>query len=188
MHYNNQAEGGWAMGTGWLISDDVFVTASHCSYDRAYQMRHATQVKAYIGYGGHDPENSPTVQSRLVKRITTTKGWLKAGASKPYDVSFMQVDTPFTGITPIKPQNTPANCIEMLGVVGYPGDKVDPKTGENGAQMYEMYLKTRYDLGTQSDGMLEHVIDTVGGNYPSKLQSKDLSSDMRGQEIPGLQC
>ena len=151
------------MGSGWLIAPDIFVTAGHCSFDQAYQMGRATEVKAYIGYNGRQSATSRDVQFRYVKRIVTTEGWLKAKDSKPYDVSFMQVNKPFTGITSIRPEETPANGLLSLGVVGYPGDKQDPITKENGAQMYEMYHLTKFDLSRQSDHMLEYLIDTFGG-------------------------
>ncbi|KAI4209751.1 MAG: hypothetical protein LQ351_007347 [Letrouitia transgressa] len=74
----------------------------------------------------------------------------------------MQVDKPFTGISPIKYIETPAKGSMELGVVGYPGDLSDPRTGEKGAYMYEMFLPTDFDLATQADTMLEYQIDTFG--------------------------
>ena len=95
------------MGTGWLISPDIFVTAGHCSYDWSHKMGRATEVKAYIGYKGRQSEQDPNVQFRRVQRIVTTEGWVKTKGQKCFDVSFMQVDKPFSGITPIKFVDTP---------------------------------------------------------------------------------
>ena len=168
-HYEFQEPGGWAMGTGWLIAPDVFVTAGHCSYDWAYSMGRATEVKAYIGYSGRKSEKNPDVQFRHVKRIVTSKGWVETKGQKPFDVSFMQVDKPFDGVTPIKYEQTPAKGNLTLGVVGYPGDKfVD---SENGAEMYEMFLPTTYDLATQADIMLDYRIDTFGGRLTMPLST-----------------
>lgn len=158
MHYEFQKPNSWAMGTGWLISPDILVTAvshlfpaslfktnsviqGHCSYDWSHKLGRATEVKAYIGYKGHQSEKDPNVQFRHVKRIVTTEGWVKTKGQKCFDVSFMQVDRPFQGITPIKFAETPATGNVELGVVGYPGDLSDKQTGEHGAAMYEMFLK-----------------------------------------------
>ena len=151
------------MGTGWLVKPDVFVTAGHCSCDWSYSYGRAIEVKAYIGYQGNQSKDDPNVQFRPVKRIVTTKGWISGQGLKPYDVSFMQVATPFTNITPIKFESTPAQGKTKLGVVGYPGDLQDPKTKEKGAYMYEMFLDTQFDLSTQPDHMLQYRIDTFGG-------------------------
>ena len=163
IHYEFQKPGGWAMGTGWLIKPDVFVTAGHCSYDWSHKLGRATEVKAYIGYDGHQSEKDSSVQFRHVKKIVTTEGWVKTKGQKSFDVSFMQVDAPFTGITPVRYEETPSQGSFMLGVVGYPGDLSDKGTGEKGAHMYEMFLPTDFDLSTQADTMLEYQIDTFGG-------------------------
>lgn len=153
------------MGTGWLIAPDIFVTAGHCSYDWSHQLGRATEVKAYIGYDGRQSEKDSKVQFRQVKTVVTTEGWVTTKGQKPFDVSFMQVDRPFTGITPIRFEDTPAQGSLALGVVGYPGDLKDPKTGEKGAHMYEMFMPTEFDLATQADTMLEYRIDTFGGRF-----------------------
>lgn len=177
IHYEFQQPGSWAMGTGWLIAPDIFVTAGHCSYDWGHKLGRATEVKAYIGYDGHQSENDSKVQFRQVKMIVTTEGWVTTKGQKPFDVSFMKVDRPFTGITPIKFEDTPAQGSLTLGVVGYPGDLKDPKTGEKGAHMYEMFLPTDFDLSSQADTMLEYQIDTFGGNSGSPvLRQNDLVS------------
>ncbi|KAL6718682.1 hypothetical protein ACLMJK_002916 [Lecanora helva] len=173
IHYEFQKPGGWAMGTGWLITPDVFVTAGHCSYDWSHKMGRATEVKAYIGYDGRHSEKDPSVQFRQVKRIVTTEGWVKTKGQKSFDVSFMQVDKPFTGITPIRYEETPSQGTLVLGVVGYPGDLSDKQTGEKGAHMYEMFLPTQFDLSTQADTMLEYQIDTFGGNSGSPVLRQD---------------
>ncbi len=174
MHYEFQKSGAWKMGTGWLIRPDVLVTAGHCSYDWGHKLGRATEVKAYIGYNGKDSTNESSVQFRSVKRIVTTEGWVKVKGQKSFDVSFMQVETPFTGITPVHFEETPSQGSLVLGVVGYPGDKKD-KHGQPGAQMYEMFHQTEFNLATQADTMLEYRIDTYGGetclnlNIPGSL-------------------
>lgn len=106
----------------------------------SHKLGRATEVKAYIGYKGRDAVNDPNVQFRTGKRIVTTEGWLKTRGTKSFDVGFIQVNKPFTGILPIKYEETPVNGEFELGVVGYPGDLTDKQTGEKGAFMYEMFL------------------------------------------------
>ncbi|KAL8825654.1 MAG: hypothetical protein Q9191_004279 [Dirinaria sp. TL-2023a] len=169
MHYEFQAPGQWHIGTGWLIRPDVLVTAGHCSYSWNHSLGRATEVKAYIGYQGDASVNSPNTQFRPVKRIVIREGWLKGRGARNFDVSFMQVEKPFTGIKPIVYTETPQSGEYPLGVVGYPADLKDDKTGEKGAYMYEMFLDTKYDLSTQVDTMLEYQIDTFGGNSGSPV-------------------
>ena len=187
IHYEFQKPGSWAMGTGWLISPDIFVTAGHCSYDWSHKMGRAVEVKAYIGYSGRDSEKSPDVQFRRVKRVVTTEGWVKTKGQKSFDVSFMQVETPFTSIRPIRFEETPAKGNLVLGVVGYPGDLSDKRTGEKGAHMYEMFLPTDFDLSLQADTMLEYQIDTFGGQYPCRLYFREVILICVGQAIPDRQ-
>ncbi|KAL9010457.1 MAG: hypothetical protein Q9173_004607 [Seirophora scorigena] len=169
IHYEFQEPGKWAMGTGWLVKPDVFVTAGHCSYDWSHSLGRATEVKAYIGYHGNQSVKKPETQFRHVTRIVTTEGWLRGRGAKNFDVSFMQVEKPFTDITPIVYSETPESGEYTIGVVGYPGDLKDDKTGEKGAYMYEMFLETKYDLALQADTMLEYQIDTFGGNSGSPV-------------------
>lgn len=140
VHYEFQKPGQWSHGTGWLIRPDIFVTAGHCSYDWGHKMGRADEVKAYIGYRGKDSAKEADVQFRHVKRIVTTEGWVKTKGQKSFDVSFMQVDKPFTGITPIRFEETPVQGSLEIGVVGYPADLYDKRTGEHGAYMHEMFL------------------------------------------------
>ncbi|KAI9652268.1 MAG: hypothetical protein M1831_007116 [Alyxoria varia] len=173
IRYEFQKPGSWAMGTGWLVRPDVLVTAGHCSYDWSHKLGRAVEIKAYIGYKGHQSENDPNVQFRSVSRIVTTEGWVKTKGQKAFDVSFMQVNKPFTGIKPFQFAETPASGDLVIGVVGYPGDLSDKRTGEKGAYMYEMFLPTQYDLTAQKDTMLEYQIDTFGGNSGSPVLRQD---------------
>ncbi|MCJ1438955.1 hypothetical protein MMC27_008345 [Xylographa pallens] len=177
IHYEFQDPGKWAMGTGWLIKPDLLVTAGHCTYDWSHSLGRATEIKAYTGYKGKDSIQDPSVQFRTGKRIVTTAGWLKTRGSKAYDVGFIQVNKPFTGIVPITYVETPQQGDVTIGVVGYPGDLKNEITGEKGAFMYEMFLPTKFNLATQADTMLEYQIDTYGGNSGSPvLRQPDLAS------------
>ena len=98
------------------------------------------EIKAYIRYKGKGSVNNSNVQFRTAKRVVTTEGWLKARGAKNFDVGFIQVNKPFTGVKPITYIETPAKGNYILGVVGYPGDLEDKRTKEKGAMMYEMFL------------------------------------------------
>lgn len=127
----------WAMATGWLISNDTIVTAGHCSYDWSHKLGRLTHVKAYIGYNGKESitdSKNYAVQLRTGKRVAAPEGWLADGNNEPRDVSFIQVNQPFTGIKPIKYQPTPLSGVKVaMGVVGYPGDLMNAKSKEKGA-------------------------------------------------------
>ena len=132
------------MATGWLINSDTIVTAGHCSYDWSHSLGRLTTVKAYIGYNGKESvkdNNNNAVQFRTGKRIAAPQGWLTSGDNEPRDVSFIQVDRPFTGTKPIKYQPTPLTGSKVvLGVVGYPGDLMNPKSKEHGAVSFPLVL------------------------------------------------
>lgn len=138
------------------------MTAGHCAFDWAHKLGTCTQVKAYIGYDGKKSTKSANCQFRTVSRVATTSAWLTAKGNRQSDVSFMKLDKPFTGVTPFKFIDTPVAGTLPLGVVGYPAD-LKSLDGEYGAQMYEMFLSTKWDLSTSEWTMLEYRIDTYGG-------------------------
>lgn len=142
------------MGTGWLIRPDILVTAGHCAYDWKRQLGRATEVQCYVGYDGRQSVKSPNVQFRSVKRVVTTEGWIKAKGQRSFDVSFMQVDRPFTGIRPVEFDSTPDKANTTIGVVGFPSDLTDGDSGERGAHMYEMFLPVRDQCASLNRGPL----------------------------------
>ena len=123
------------------------------------------QVKCYIGYNGHESIHDARahVQFRSGKRIATTLEWMTAKNNRNFDVSFIQVDKPFEGITPYQFADTPLSGTTSVGVVGYPGDLKDEKTKEIGAHMYEMFMPNTWNLAESQWRMLEYQIDTYGG-------------------------
>jgi V8-like Glu-specific endopeptidase len=124
------------MATGWLIADDVLVTAGHCANDWSHNYGRLSHVKAYIGYTGKEAvSEAHQVQMRMGIKVATTESWLTKGSTDSRgDVSFIRLNKPFTGVTPIKYAQTPmAGTGERLGVVGYPGDLMKQSTREKGA-------------------------------------------------------
>ena len=175
MHYEKQhpSDTRWAIGTGWLIRPDLIVTAGHCSYDWEHAFGRCFQVKAYVGYNGAASVKTANVQFRRGKKIVTTVGWLKGGANRANDVSFIEVDKPFTGITPFQFIETPMSGNTYLGVVGYPGDKRfnNQELGEQGAQMYEEFDNVTWNLDQSARHMLEYNISTYAGTLKSSSAS-----------------
>ncbi|MCJ1265004.1 hypothetical protein MMC22_004879 [Lobaria immixta] len=138
----------WITATGWLIAPDLIVTAGHSAFDWFYKMGRLTQVKAYVGYNGRASAEDPTssVQFRQGNQVATTAEWLRSKGVRAYNLAFIKVHQPFTGIVPVKFQDTPRTGRSSLGVVGYAGDIADQSTGEKGARMYESFSNTRWNL------------------------------------------
>ena len=149
----------------------MLVTAGHCAYDWRASFGRAVNINAYIGYHGKASiNNDSNVQSRRAKRIVTTAGWLSSKKNRANDVSFIQLNEPFTDVEPIKFSDTPYQGNEDLGVVGYPGDKSDGS--ERGAHMYEEFATVKYDLERAGPNphMLQYKISTYAGE--SALQPR----------------
>ncbi|KAJ8124263.1 hypothetical protein O1611_g9378 [Lasiodiplodia mahajangana] len=161
----------WALASGWLIRNDLVVTAGHCAFDHSHGLGRLTHVKAYIGYHGNESINDPSyaVQFRTAKQVVTTQNWLEDGSNEAFDVSFILLESPFDDITPIQYEATPQTGNSKLGIVGYPGDLMDKDTGEKGAFMWEMFQETSWNLATSSSHMLQYKIDTYGGNSGSAV-------------------
>lgn len=161
------------MGTGWLITPDIMVTAGHNVYnwsggDDEEGLGKAVVIKCHIGYYGKSSVGKdPSVQSRLARRIVTSAEWLQSKNNRHRDFAFIQVDRPFTGdLRLFTYEPTPMAGNEMIGVVGYPGDKcITDQTGneERGARMYKQFAETNYDRKTSKFGLLSYRISTFGG-------------------------
>ena len=160
------------MATGWLIADDVVVTAGHCSFDHSHGFDRLLRANVYMGYKGKESTIDPTIKSKLDvqlrtgKVITTTSDWLSKGNDEARDVAFILLDKPFNDVTPFKPHDTPETGSCFIGVVGYPGDLEDPQTHERGAFMYENFGNDTYDFETavsKKDHLLQYKVDTFGG-------------------------
>ncbi|KAI0817091.1 trypsin-like cysteine/serine peptidase domain-containing protein [Xylaria sp. FL0064] len=185
MRYEKQSadDHAYAMGTGWLISPNMLVTAGHNVYSWAGiegGLGRAVHINCYIGYHGRDSIDSPTVQHRFAKTIVTTAEWLTSKDNRHRDVAFIQLDRPFTGnlrVFSYKP--TPKAGDEMLGVVGYPADKsLADKDGreEKGALMYEMFNDVQYNLEDKKNNtlqMLKYRISTFGGQSGAPVIRKN---------------
>ncbi|KAJ5125571.1 hypothetical protein N7526_007748 [Penicillium atrosanguineum] len=166
-------EGGPAsrsMGTGWLITPDLLVTAGHCVYDHKNQERggygRVNVMKCHIGYNGRDSLNTSDVQTRSARKIVTTGEWVDSSNNRHKDVAFIQLDRPFTGnLRLFGYKSTPIKGYEMIGVVGYPGDRtLSDRDGieEQGAQMYELFGAIMYNRNENVLQMLQYKLSTFG--------------------------
>lgn len=178
MRYERQDKdsSGWYMGTGWLITPEIMVTAGHNVYNWAGNgLGKATIIKCHIGYQGKESIGKPGVQTRHAKRCVTSAEWLASKDNRHRDFAFIQVDKPFTGnLRLFTYGKTPPHGFEMLGVVGYPGDRtIKDSFGrvERGAEMYKEFDKVNYDRTAKTNtlGMLTYRISTYGGQSGSPV-------------------
>ena len=153
------------IATGWLIAPNLIVTAGQSAYDWSHKMGRLIQVKAYIGYNGKAAAGDPNVQFQQGSRVVTTAEWLRSKGIRGRNVAFIKIEQPFSGVVPIKFEDTPKSGFTSLGVVGYAGDLTDINTGEKGALMYEMFFNASWDLEDSEYTMLEYPFDTYGGKY-----------------------
>lgn len=116
----------WYMGSGWLITPDIVVTAGHNVYKGdGNGSGKATVIECHIGYHGRESVGEGDTQTRYAKRCVTPAEWIYTSKDNSHrDFAFIQVDKPFTGnLRLFSYEKTPQTGIEMLGVVGYPGDR-----------------------------------------------------------------
>lgn len=140
------------------------ITAGHNVFTWRANGGRAREIIAYAGYDGASSTNTPSIEVRKAKRVVTTSQWLSNRGSMAHDFAMVMFDEPFTNATPFPYIETPAKDKLELGVVGYPADKVDHETGERGGKMYELFETTEYNIMEQKDTMLQHFIDSEGGN------------------------
>ncbi|KAK4460582.1 hypothetical protein QBC42DRAFT_229290 [Cladorrhinum samala] len=197
MRYEGQPEEdtAYAMGTGWLISPDTLVTAGHNVFDWSgygQGLGRAVHIKAYIGYHGRENVESPIVQSRVAKEIVTTAEWIMSRENRHRDVAIIRVDRPFEGnLRCFTYKSTPKLAEEMIGVVGYPADKVlqyEDGRQEKGAQMYEQFNDVVYNIETDAknpQGMIKYRISTFGGQSGAPIIRKGSRDTVIGTHVYG---
>lgn len=163
----------WTMGTGWLIREDLVVTAGHNVFSYSYGGQ-AQRVKCWIGYKGRQFASAEGVQYRQVLNVVTTDTWCSESSigsspesKRQYDVALLQVSAPFEGdVNPFGFIDTPTlTGDKTLTVVGYPGDQYITEEGagkDYGAEMYFHSAKVPINLDT-THGMITYDIDTFGG-------------------------
>lgn len=122
------------VGTGWLIQNDLIVTAGHCAHDLSDGLGYVSTIKAYMGFNGPNSDKDPNVQMRYGKYAVVPSEWVRS-AAPTYDVAFIRLSKAFDNVEPIKYTDTPVQGNDYLGVVGYPNDK------EGGNYMYQAFTQ-----------------------------------------------
>ncbi|KAJ8509565.1 hypothetical protein ONZ45_g8298 [Pleurotus djamor] len=173
----------WIMGTGWLVSHDTLVTAGHLVFDHTHSYGGCTQIKCFIGYDGAESVTKPGsgVQFRYGRYIATPQKWTQQVGGHLHDVAFVRVHKPFTGnLNVFSFIDTQPSARVVLGVVGYPGDKL--VRGERGAQMYSEFMRITYGLAENPSHMISY--DLFGGQSGSPIIAKTKD----GSLVIGTHC
>ena len=105
---------------------------------------------------------------RWATRVAVLAHWLSSYKARSSDFAVIKLHKPFSVIQDalLKVETTPPSGEEILGVIGFPGDKwVVNKDGtsEAGTKMYESWKVTAWDV---KSGMPPHSIPTSGGIVP----------------------
>ncbi|KAG5762794.1 hypothetical protein H9Q72_009098 [Fusarium xylarioides] len=150
----------------------LLVTAGHVVFDWGRRLGAADQIKCYIGYNGKESVRSPQVQARFGAKVVTPVEWIEASNNRRQDVAFIRLDRPFTGdLRLFSYVNTPEKGNgTYLGVVGYPGDRT--LQDEQGAQMYEEFARSDYNIGESPHRMVEYSISTFSGQSGAPVLHK----------------
>lgn len=158
----SEASKTWTTATGWLLEDDLVVTAGHCVL---LDDQHAGCVRVCIGYsaGSGESKDSDALcdSQRFVARIALPFAWSDVKAEQS-DVAFLQLDRPFHNVVPIAYSTPEIKAQQRLTVVGYPAD-LGTATEGPGGEMYEFKIRQDMDLERSRRGMLGYHGDTHGG-------------------------
>ncbi|KAI0441903.1 ATP synthase F1 [Xylaria telfairii] len=163
-----QASDTWTTATGWLVRDDLLVTAAHCVLDGD---NHATRIRVHAGYSaGSENTRTSFGDQRSVARIALPSAWTEAKAEKS-DIAFLQLDMPYQDVTPIKYSTTDKEA-QQLTIIGYPTD-LGAKTGTPGGEMYYMGSRREVDLEPNKWNMMVYRGDTQGGLSGAPIMRDD---------------
>lgn len=154
--------GFWTTGTGWLLRNDVVVTAAHAVLES--QQNRAVSLKAYAGYHGLGSIGKDHVQTRRGKRVVLSKAYYDDQNHHHRDVALVKLEKPFESIQPFTYCDTPERGNSSLGVVGYPADKgKNSDESDLGPFMYEEFADTSWNLHETQSHLLQYPISTFGG-------------------------
>jgi V8-like Glu-specific endopeptidase len=159
LFFRSAAAETWTTATGWLLKDDLAVTAAHCVLEGDGQR--ATCVRACIGYGaGSSNAGEPSSNERFATRIALPFEWSSA-RSEQFDVAFLQLDSPFRNVAPLAYRTPETKAQQQLTVVGYPAD-LGSAVGPGG-EMYAMEICREINLEQTKGNMLTYQGDSGGG-------------------------
>ena len=75
------------MGTGWLIEDDLVVTAGHVAYDWQNILGGLISATIYLGYSSEKSVGNPGVEKRMGIRVVCLSAWITSGGDCRRDVA-----------------------------------------------------------------------------------------------------
>ncbi|KAM3433685.1 hypothetical protein MY4824_005811 [Beauveria thailandica] len=185
--WGDEKTGKWTMGTGWLVREDIVITAGHNVFSATHKCQ-ASRIQCWIGYRGHALTRDSSVQHRSALNVVTTESWLGQHSDRERrDLALIQVDKAFAGnLRLFRYIDTPAaKANGSIIVVGYPGDKYpEALAGETGSWMCEARQKANYDHDSSANHMIEYDMDTYGGQSGAPI----LFSDHNGTVVIGTHC
>ncbi|KAI9705868.1 MAG: hypothetical protein M1836_005274 [Candelina mexicana] len=151
MAYINNPGKEW-IGTAFLITNDIAVTAGHNAYSP--ESGPLEYIRVFAGYAGERVKGgsgSKTCSERYGSVVAMPAEYMRA-ESATHDVAFI-----IKSVDPMPYKDTPrcTGAKLRIGVVGYPGDL------DNGEYMYEDWHDTSFDL--LHDGLLNYRVDTGKG-------------------------
>ena len=157
----NKNEKSWTSGTGWLLRDDLVVTAGHVVL--AWPRHRAVYLNTYAGYHGLESVGKHNVQKRQANRVVVLKAYYD-DLSPTHDVAFVKLREPFENVQPFTFCDTPEQATSFpIGVVGYPVDKDSVDVSDRGPFMYEEFARTSWNLRESFSHLLQYQISTFEG-------------------------
>ncbi|KAL4907665.1 hypothetical protein BDW74DRAFT_189118 [Aspergillus multicolor] len=173
LRFENSDQDTWVYATGFLVRDDLVVTAGHSVYDWEYNLGELIEAKVYLGYTGKQNIDNAGVEFRFGKRVATTPEWMEKGGRREANLAFIKLNKPFRDVTPFDYRDTPESDKMNIGIVGYAGDL--RKNGEPGAQLYECFQDEKWDLSRSRWQVLEYQMDAYGGNIGAPVFDEDMN-------------
>ncbi|KAH7383951.1 trypsin-like cysteine/serine peptidase domain-containing protein [Pyrenochaeta sp. MPI-SDFR-AT-0127] len=155
-------QGEVAYGTGFMVTEDIMVTAAHCVYDwNRNRTGPAQSIKAYFGY-----ENKTWTEIRHGSMTIVSTKWMTPGDGRKNDLALVRLSPRYAtdiygySLPPILPFKYPGlswSGNEWLFIPGHPRDR-----GDNGLRMHESSGYVRWNL-SQDNMLLGYGISTFGG-------------------------
>lgn len=176
------------MGTGWLIADNLIVTAGHCAFGA--DVGYLKWMRVHIGYSGPESVGKPSHKVTYAVSVSMPAEYLKAETGV-HDVSFVSRRQPFASSTwsgrPMltrRRSNSRTISKNLAPAANLSGTKT-PRFSQTflsaslarefGAYMYEHWADVQIDLA-RSRGVLEYKVDTTGGQSGSPVFTSDLTA------------
>lgn len=131
------------VGSGWLIQNNVLITAGHCVYNKSS----GGWKESIIVIPGKSGLTEPYGRYKAIS-LMTTKGWIDKTSTR-FDMGAIKLDKPISHNSFLTPSIDDSTYGEICG---YPADR------DNGLFQYRMS-----DNLTKIDGRFHYQADTFGG-------------------------